>query len=148
MLPHRTRLHLPLKRRIEDRLCKRECRWQSKASLPRPTQTSFDKSWKLPDIESAAHRSIKSPGSGGLIVRSNTIAEAVLRRNQEVGTLERMSYGKALFKLVEDESGQDLIEYALVAALIALGAVASMRTLTTTISTALANLGTRLTNAV
>jgi Flp pilus assembly pilin Flp len=32
-----------------------------------------------------------------------------------------MSYGKALLKLVRDESGQNLIEYALVAALIALG---------------------------
>jgi pilus assembly protein Flp/PilA len=59
-----------------------------------------------------------------------------------------MSYGKVLLKLVKDESGQDLIEYALVAALIALGAVVSMRTLATAISTALANVGTRLTNAV
>jgi pilus assembly protein Flp/PilA len=59
-----------------------------------------------------------------------------------------MSYGKALLRLVKDELGQDLIEYALVAALIALGAVASMRTLATTISTALANVGTRLTDAV
>jgi pilus assembly protein Flp/PilA len=57
-----------------------------------------------------------------------------------------MSYGKALLKLVKDESAQDLIEYTLVAALIALGAVVSMRTLATTISTALANVGTRLTN--
>jgi pilus assembly protein Flp/PilA len=46
-----------------------------------------------------------------------------------------MSYGKALLKPVKDESAQDLIEYALVAALIALGAVVSMRTLATTIST-------------
>jgi pilus assembly protein Flp/PilA len=59
-----------------------------------------------------------------------------------------MSYGKALLKLVKDESGQDLIEYALVAALIALGAVVSMRALATTISTTLANVGTRLTSAV
>jgi len=59
-----------------------------------------------------------------------------------------MSYGKALLKLVKDETGQDLIEYTLVAALIALGAVVSMRSLATAISTALANVGTRLTNAV
>jgi Flp pilus assembly pilin Flp len=37
-----------------------------------------------------------------------------------------MSSGKALLTLVKDESGQDLIEYALVAALIALGAVVSL----------------------
>jgi pilus assembly protein Flp/PilA len=59
-----------------------------------------------------------------------------------------MSYGKALRKLVKDELGQDLIEYALVAALIAFGAVASMGTLATTISTALSNVGTRITTAV
>ena len=59
-----------------------------------------------------------------------------------------MSYGKALRKLVKDALGQDLIEYALVAALIAFGAVASMGTLATTISTALSNVGTRITTAV
>jgi pilus assembly protein Flp/PilA len=50
--------------------------------------------------------------------------------------------------LLSDESGQDLIEYALVAALIALGATAAMSTLASTISTALAGVGTKLTNAV
>ena len=41
--------------------------------------------------------------------------------------------------LLRDESGQDLIEYALVAALIALGAVAAMQTLATGISDAFAS---------
>jgi len=50
--------------------------------------------------------------------------------------------------LLHDESGQDLIEYALVAALIGLGAAASMRTLASAIGIALAGVGTRLTNAV
>jgi pilus assembly protein Flp/PilA len=50
--------------------------------------------------------------------------------------------------LLHDESGQDLIEYALVAALIGLGATASMKALATTVGTALAGIGTRLTNAV
>lgn len=50
--------------------------------------------------------------------------------------------------LLHDESGQDLIEYALVAALIALGAAASMKTLATTISTALSTVGSKLTSAV
>ena len=50
--------------------------------------------------------------------------------------------------LLHDESGQDLIEYALVAALIGLGATATIRTLATSIGTALAVVGTRLTNAV
>ena len=56
---------------------------------------------------------------------------------------------KRLFSnLLHDESGQDLIEYALVAALIGLGATATMRTLATSIGTALTGIGTRLTNAV
>jgi pilus assembly protein Flp/PilA len=50
--------------------------------------------------------------------------------------------------LLSDESGQDLIEYALVAALIALGATAAMSTLATTISTAFGTVGSKLTSNV
>ena len=50
-------------------------------------------------------------------------------------------------KLIQDESGQDLIEYALLAAIIALGSVVAMGTLATKISTAFTNIGTKLTNA-
>lgn len=46
-----------------------------------------------------------------------------------------------------DESGQDLIEYALVAALIGLGAVASLTTLRTAITGAFTSIGTSITNA-
>jgi pilus assembly protein Flp/PilA len=53
-----------------------------------------------------------------------------------------------LVNLVQDESGQDLIEYALVAALIALGSVAAMNSLSSSISTALASVGTKLTTSV
>ena len=41
---------------------------------------------------------------------------------------------KLYVKLLNREEGQDLVEYALVVALIALGAVASMRTVANTIS--------------
>jgi pilus assembly protein Flp/PilA len=54
----------------------------------------------------------------------------------------------ALSHLVRDESGQDLIEYALVAALIALGATAAMTSLATSISTAFSTVGSKLTTAV
>jgi pilus assembly protein Flp/PilA len=47
-----------------------------------------------------------------------------------------------------DESGQDLIEYALVAALIAFGAVASMSTLSSTINNAFSIIGSKLSSAV
>jgi pilus assembly protein Flp/PilA len=50
--------------------------------------------------------------------------------------------------LMQDESGQDLIEYALVAALVGLGAVAAMKTLGTNISSAFTSVGSNLTTNV
>ena len=47
-----------------------------------------------------------------------------------------------------DESGQDLIEYALVAGLIGLGAVAAMSGLSTKIGNAFTSIGTTLTTNV
>jgi pilus assembly protein Flp/PilA len=44
------------------------------------------------------------------------------------------------------EEGQDLIEYALVVALIAFAATAGMKTLATDINTAFGNIGTTLTS--
>ncbi len=55
---------------------------------------------------------------------------------------------RVLFHLVRDESGQDLIEYALVAALIALGATAAMTTLAGSISTAFSSVGSKLNSAI
>lgn len=52
-----------------------------------------------------------------------------------------------LMNLVSDEEGQDLIEYALIVALIALGATAGMNTLAGAINTGFTNLGTTLTSA-
>jgi len=49
---------------------------------------------------------------------------------------------------IKDESGQDLIEYALVAGIIGLGAVASMGTLATAIKGVFTSIGTSLTSAV
>jgi pilus assembly protein Flp/PilA len=53
-----------------------------------------------------------------------------------------------MLDLLHDESGQDLIEYALVAALIGLGATATLKTFATTISAALTGIGSRLTGAI
>lgn len=50
--------------------------------------------------------------------------------------------------IVKDESGQDLIEYALIAGILGLGAVASMKTLAGSISTALGSIGTSITTNV
>jgi pilus assembly protein Flp/PilA len=53
-----------------------------------------------------------------------------------------------LMNLLRDESGQDLIEYALVAALIALGAIAAMNGVATGISNAFSAVSVDLTSAV
>jgi pilus assembly protein Flp/PilA len=56
---------------------------------------------------------------------------------------------KQLFRnLLVEESGQDLIEYALVAALVGLGAVASMGSLKNSLGGAFNSIGNALTNAV
>jgi pilus assembly protein Flp/PilA len=46
--------------------------------------------------------------------------------------------------LVHDERGQDLVEYALVVALIALGATLSMKSLANSISNAFSSVGAKL----
>ena len=50
--------------------------------------------------------------------------------------------------LLKDESGQDLIEYALVAGLIAVGAVAAMSGLATKIGNAFNNVGSQIASAL
>ena len=50
--------------------------------------------------------------------------------------------------LLKDESGQDLIEYALVAGLIGLGAIVAMTSLSTKIGSAFTSVGNQLTTAV
>jgi pilus assembly protein Flp/PilA len=50
--------------------------------------------------------------------------------------------------LMTDDSGQDLIEYALVAALVGLGAITSMKSLANSISTTFNGVGNAVTNAV
>ena len=50
-----------------------------------------------------------------------------------------------LQRMVKDEYGQDLIEYALVVALIAFAAAAGMTSVATNINAAFTNIGTKLT---
>ena len=58
------------------------------------------------------------------------------------------SMKQLLQNLMEDESGQDLIEYALVAALVGLGSVASMQGLANSIATTFTGVGNALNNSV
>jgi pilus assembly protein Flp/PilA len=51
-------------------------------------------------------------------------------------------------QLLADESGQDLIEYGLIVAFIALGSVATMKGLASSLGTFFGSLGTTLTSSV
>jgi pilus assembly protein Flp/PilA len=51
-------------------------------------------------------------------------------------------------RLLDEDSGQDLIEYVLVAALLALGAVVAMKGLSAKISTTYNSIGSSVTSAV
>jgi pilus assembly protein Flp/PilA len=53
-----------------------------------------------------------------------------------------------LKKLLVEESGQDLIEYALIAALVGLGAVAALKGLSNNVGKTFNGVGNSLTNAV
>ena len=55
---------------------------------------------------------------------------------------------RALRNLLRDECGQDLIEYALVAAILGLAAVAGMSSLASNISNAFSAVGSKLSSAV
>jgi pilus assembly protein Flp/PilA len=60
-----------------------------------------------------------------------------------------MKHMKQLLReLAAEDSGQDLIEYALVAALVGLGAVVAMRGLKNSVGNTFNTIGTSLTNAV
>jgi pilus assembly protein Flp/PilA len=58
------------------------------------------------------------------------------------------NFKQLMNNLINDESGQDLIEYALVAALVGLGAVASMKLVAGSITSAFTQISTSLTAAI
>ena len=55
---------------------------------------------------------------------------------------------KVLVRLYREDSGQDLIEYALLAALIALAATFGMSTVASDINNAFTKIGSKLSNSV
>lgn len=55
---------------------------------------------------------------------------------------------RSVARFIREESGQDLIEYALVAGLIALGAIAAMTGLSGKIGNAFNTVGSNLTNNI
>lgn len=67
---------------------------------------------------------------------------------RHTGETQMRNAGKAFTSFMRDESGQSLIEYALVAGIIGLGAVLAMTSLGTKISGAFSKIGSQLTSAM
>ncbi len=67
----------------------------------------------------------------------------------KVERMETMvTYCNSLHFLWRDDAGQDLIEYALVASLIGLAAVTSLKTVATTIGSEFQNISSAMTSAI
>jgi Flp pilus assembly pilin Flp len=56
--------------------------------------------------------------------------------------------GQTVWKLVKDEHGQDLVEYAAVLVIVALGLTAGMHTLANAINSAMTNIGTYISQQI
>jgi Flp pilus assembly pilin Flp len=56
--------------------------------------------------------------------------------------LKLCTRGQTIWKLVKDEHGQDLVEYAAVIVIVVLGLTAGMKTLANAINNAMTNIGT------
>jgi pilus assembly protein Flp/PilA len=76
---------------------------------------------------------------GAVVKRTGLFTTMLFRRGAK-----QMKYLRALKKLFRDESGQDLIEYALVAALIALGSVVMIQGVGSSISTVFTQISSQL----
>ena len=61
---------------------------------------------------------------------------------------QRLLKLSVMLQILKDENGQDLIEYALVVALIAFAATAGMSTLATDLNLAFTHIGTKVTNYI
>ena len=59
-------------------------------------------------------------------------------------TLKTFVKAQSWLQVLKQEDGQDLIEYALVAGLIAFGAIAAMQTLASNIGTGFTSVGTKI----
>jgi pilus assembly protein Flp/PilA len=75
------------------------------------------------------------------------LANPECRGNPERGETKMKNMKQLLTNLMAEDSGQDLIEYALVAALVGLGAVAAMKGLSNSIGNTFNGVGNSLTNA-
>jgi Flp pilus assembly pilin Flp len=62
--------------------------------------------------------------------------------------LKLYTRGQTIWRLVQDEHGQDLVEYAAVIVIVVLGLTAGMRTLASAVNGAMSNVGTYINSVI
>ena len=102
---------------------------------------------KIP-FENRAHRESTSAGQNGADERPAGCKSGKAVRDASGNRLSGVVMKQLIQRLFHEESGQDLIEYALVAAVIALGAIAAMGTLSNAIGNTFNGVGNSLNSAV
>jgi pilus assembly protein Flp/PilA len=80
-------------------------------------------------------------------LRSTSHLQARWKRKKERKGANLKHFKELIENLIADDTGQDLIEYALVAALIGLGAVYSIGSLKNSLANTFNKVGSQLTNA-
>jgi pilus assembly protein Flp/PilA len=70
------------------------------------------------------------------------------RMNMKIGLRAAARMTDVFLRLMREDSGQDLVEYALFGCLVVLAAVVSMKSLGTRVTTVLSNVGSSLTSAI
>jgi pilus assembly protein Flp/PilA len=93
------------------------------------------------------------PLSGHFSSEQGDIPSRLILRRDSSGAARKIKDEKDMYmkqfikRVIVEDSGQDLIEYALVAALVGLGAVVAMKGLSNSIKNSYNGVGTALTNA-
>jgi pilus assembly protein Flp/PilA len=72
------------------------------------------------------------------------VAGIKITKREKTQMKDKLLKLSVMLQILKDENGQDLIEYALVVALIAFAATAGMSTLAGALNTAFQNIGTKL----
>ncbi len=111
--------------------CDLRDRWFDTSASVHTTEVQVHNRWAFPTLSSSP----KGPAEGK--------GYRKFPRSNSMQNIKQLTAN-----LVQDESGQDLIEYALVAALIGLAAVSTMKTLATNINSAFNAISNNITNAV
>jgi pilus assembly protein Flp/PilA len=76
------------------------------------------------------------------------VAETKSPKKEDMQMKDKLLKLSVMLQILKDENGQDLIEYALVVALIAFAATAGMSTVAADINLAFTNIGSKLTTYV